>query len=203
MTRRALACWVLAVALPGCALLSRGEALAVRYFDPAPPLARAATQPSPGCELALGRVSRAEDVREEILYRTSPYEASYYDSRRWTETPDNYLRRTLERALFDQNRCRRVLSPGGATLDVSLVAFDELRDPEAAHVVVSVLLHDDDSVLYQGTLEATRRVASGTDSFEPVARAMGEALSAVTSQVTRAVEDSLVREAASSARLHP
>jgi len=186
-----------ALALSGCALLSRGQALHVRYYDPEAlsPRAAAAGPPSGECELSLGRVSAGDDLRDEIALRSAPHEVAYYEDRRWTETPDNYLRRAIERALFEQSRCRRTLSATGPTLDLSLVGFEELRSPEAARVAVHLMLHDDTTVLCESSVEVTRPAGAG--GFDAFVGAMGAALDDVVSQVTgRVIEAMRARSAA-------
>jgi cholesterol transport system auxiliary component len=187
------------VPLAGCALLSRGQALPVSYYEPAIPAARSeAVVPSPGCALELGRVDAADHLREEVEYRTPPFQAGYYEERRWTESPDRYLRRALERSLFEDKRCVRTLSEDGATLDATLVSFAEVRSPEAARVSVHVLLHDGSRVLVDETIEAQHPAGQDGD-FDAVVRAMSEALSEVVSRISSRVELSL-RTMASSQR---
>jgi cholesterol transport system auxiliary component len=174
-----------------CALLSRGPPLVVTFYDPLP-AAPAIVLPRPArCRLGLGRIDAAEDLREEIEYRPSPREARYYAARRWTEAPDRYLRRALERSLFETGRCERALTLSAPTLDASLVSFCELRGPEEARVAVHVLLHDDETVLWEATIEA-RAPASpspGASPFENVvgatSRAFGQVIERITSGVTQ------------------
>jgi cholesterol transport system auxiliary component len=186
------------VPLAGCALLSRGKALPISYYEPEVPAVRAVADPAPGCALDLGRVDASDHLREEIEYRTPPFEAAYYDERRWTESPDRYLRRALERSLFEGNRCVRTLSQGGPTLDATLVSFAELRSPEAARVSVHVLLHDGALVLVDTTVEAQRPAAG--DDFNSVVRAMSDALADVVARIAGQVELSLRSTAGRSGR---
>lgn len=86
----------------GCLLLSRGAPLGPHYYDPEPPRRVAPTSGSPTCALELGDVDANDDLGQSIAFRRSRYEVGYYDTRRWTESPDNYLRRALVRALFDE-----------------------------------------------------------------------------------------------------
>jgi cholesterol transport system auxiliary component len=185
---------LLLVSLAGCALLTRGKTLPVTYYEPAVPAARAVAAASPGCVLGLGRVDAADHLREEIEYRTPPYEAGYYDERRWTQAPERYLRRSLELGLFESKRCARMLSDAGATLDVSLLSFTEVRSPEAARVSVRVLLHEGPRVLIDTTVETQRPVARASD-FDAVVQAMSEALADVVARIADQVEGSLRAEA--------
>jgi cholesterol transport system auxiliary component len=178
------------VRLAGCALLSRGNALPLSYYEPMMEAARPALVPSPGCALDLGRVDAADHLREEIEYRTPPYAAGYYEDRRWTETPDRYLRRALERSLFEGHRCVRTLNEGGPTLDATLISFAEVRSPEAARVSVHVLLHDGSRVLLNTTVDAQRAVDRAGE-FDAVVRAISDALADVVDRIAGQVEVSL------------
>jgi cholesterol transport system auxiliary component len=190
MTAAGLACPLLLGLVASCALLSRGQPLAISYYEPeALPTERAPT-PSPGCSLDLGRVVATNALREQIQVRISPHQAGYYDDRLWTELPDEYLRRALERRLFESQRCSRTLSEGGPVLDATLLSFSELRSPEAARVSVQVLLHDGARVLIDTTVEAELRAAPNA-GFDAVVRAMSEALEDVVARVSQQVEQSL------------
>src|SRR4029077_4048150 len=117
----------------GCALLSKAAPLQPRYFSLEDgPLAsnRGAALRSPtsgAMQLRLGRVSAGPHLRERIVYRDSDHELGYYEDRRWTERPETYLRRALARALFEERGLLRVVSGGAPTLEVELVAFEEIR----------------------------------------------------------------------------
>jgi cholesterol transport system auxiliary component len=190
MKAAALARPLVVVPLAGCALLSRGQALPVSYYEPEIPAASSEAGPSPGCALEIGRVDAADHLREEVEYRTPPFQAGYYEGRRWTESPDRYLRRALERSLFEGRRCVRTLSEDGATLDATLVSFAELRSPEAARVAVHVLLHDGARVLVDETIEAQHPAGEDGD-FDAVVRAMSQALTDVVARISNRVELSL------------
>src|SRR5436190_1201966 len=112
----------------GCALLSKGEALSPRYFSPS-----LAAQPAPVAEpdaapraLRLCRVEAAAHLEERIAYRISPTELAYYDDRRWTEPPEEFVRRALTVELFERRAFQRVLSGVAPTLDVEVSSFEEL-----------------------------------------------------------------------------
>jgi cholesterol transport system auxiliary component len=194
----ALARLLVLVPISGCALLSRGAPLRVAFYDPAFDDPRRAADPRaqdpapPDCTLALGRVDRADDLRAEIQFRPSSYEADYYDGRRWTEVPDNYLRRALERSLFEGGRCKRSLSSSDPTLDARLVSFGELRSPEAAHVAVHVVLYEGTTVLWEGTVESTEPVPPD-ESFDGVVRAMSRALADVVARIASRVREPVAR----------
>ncbi len=180
-----------AVALAsGCSLLSRGAPLGPHYYDPEPPLGVVATAGPPACTLELGDVDANDDLGQSIAFRRSQYEVGYYETRRWTESPENYLRRALVRALFDERRCRRALSGDGPTLDARLLAFDELKGPpRRARVQVRVALRDAGVVISEATFDATRPLGAGEGdaAFDEFAAAISEALEEVVARVVELV----------------
>jgi hypothetical protein len=118
----------------GCAFMSKGEGMTPRYFSPAlasePPEASEPRPPeatSAPPELRIGRIEPAAHLEERIAYRISDSELAYYDDRRWTEPPEQFVRRALERELFESRAFRRVISGAAPTLDVELLSFEEVR----------------------------------------------------------------------------
>jgi cholesterol transport system auxiliary component len=157
---------------PGCALTSKAEALSPRYFNPqlaAEPHSRAAAQPF---ELRLGQVSSASHLDERIPYRISAAEVGFYEDRRWTEIPEAFLRRALERELFEERRLTRVVSGVAPVLDVELTALEEVRgNPNRARVTLTVSLRDERRALLQRSVELERPVSeqAGTDPAQRLA----------------------------------
>jgi cholesterol transport system auxiliary component len=150
----------------------------------------AATAGEPACTLHLGEVSADDDLGQSIAFRSSAHEVGYYETRRWSQSPDNYLRRALVRALFDEGRCRRVLSGDGPTLDARLLTFEQQRGPDRARVAVHVILHDNrGGVSREATFEATRPFGEGTDdaAFDAFVAALSAALDDVVAQVVEVV----------------
>jgi cholesterol transport system auxiliary component len=183
-----LAIGILAVAYGGCALTSKGDAQSPRFFsletrDQDPKLPEPAGTP---LELRLGQVDAAAHLEERIAYRLRGTELAYYDERRWTEAPEQYVRRALERELFERRHIRRVVSGAGATLDVELTAFEELRGPPArVRLALSYTLHDARQSSLERSLVIEHPLATGNDSdvTQRVAVALGVALSAAVSQM--------------------
>jgi cholesterol transport system auxiliary component len=174
----------------GCALLSRGTPLKPHYYDPAPPQRIAASVASPRCMLKLGDVNADDGLGQSIAFRRSPYEVGFYETRRWSESPDNYLRRALVRGLFDNQRCRRILSGDGPTLDARLTAFEEQRGRQQARVAVHVVLHDEHGVTAETTFEAARPFVAddhGDAEFETFVAAVAQALDDVIGDVVALV----------------
>ena len=180
--------------LGGCAILSRGTALQPHYYDPEQPTHLAVDRVIPTCALKLGDVTANDDLGQSIAFRRSPYEVGYYETRRWNESPDNYLRRALVRALFDEQRCTRVLSGDGPTLDARLLAFEEQRGfSHRARVAVHVVIHDAHRATIETTFEAARSfgVAGHEPPFDEFVAAVSSALGDVVSDIVRLVESAI------------
>ncbi len=184
---------LLALALSGCALTQKGEALDVRFFTPEhvrPKLTSASDATGPA--LRLGRVSSSMHLREPIAHRDGPYEVNYYDDRRWTERPEVYVRRQLARALFEERGFRR--SDQAPELDVEVIAFEEVRTREvhAARIVVRAVLVGEQGELFEDTITAEERVARGA-SIEDVVAATARALDTVSDEIAKRVNTALIR----------
>jgi cholesterol transport system auxiliary component len=177
-----------------CALTGKAEALYPRFFSPESDVAPAQA-PSRGgqaLELRLGQVEAASYVEERFAYRLEPSELSYYEDRRWTEPPERYLRRALERELFQQRGIVRTVSGPGTTLDVELTAFEELRKaPRRVRLVLSFSLHDERQsqlerrVMVERPLPASAANASAQEVTAALALALSAAVLDVSDQVTR------------------
>jgi cholesterol transport system auxiliary component len=185
---------VLLVSPVSCALTGKADALYPRFFSPEIDIAPAAAPARTGPPLALrlGRVEAVSYVEERFAYRVEPSELSYHEDRRWTEPPERYLRRALERELFQQRGIVRTVSGPGTTLDVELTAFEELRSaPRRVRLVLNFSLHDDRQSQLERRVEIERPLpaSSGNASASEVTAALALALSAavldVSDQVTR------------------
>jgi ABC-type uncharacterized transport system auxiliary subunit len=163
----------------GCALFSKSDAFVSRYFSPetvATPVTRVA--PS-GLELRLGRVGSAAYIKDEIVFRDSSYEVGFYDGRRWTEKPEFYVRRALTRALFDRRGIRQIAYGVGTTLDVDVLAFEEVRAPaHVGRVQLDYSLVDHRVVLFSRSITVERPIAdaSGDASADAIVAALARAL---------------------------
>jgi cholesterol transport system auxiliary component len=170
----------------GCALLSRGSAVDVRWFTPDQahaPVGNAEMQP--GRELRLGRVISGSAVGLRIAFGDGLYEVGYYDSRRWTERPEHYVRRALDRALFEGGGFRRALTGDAPSLDVDVLEFQEVKVPttHAARLTLHVVLSTD-RVLLERTVTVSEPAAG---DFEAFVAAMAIALEASTAEIARSV----------------
>lgn len=171
---------VIVVALQSsCALTGKADALSPRYFSPEQ-VARREKVPNPQhLELELGLVSSASHLDERVAYRLSSAEVGFYDDRRWTEIPEAYLRRALERELFEQRGLQRILTGSAPTLDVELTAFEELRGkPTKARVSLSFSVHDDRRSLLERSINVEREVTeqAGADAGARLAATLASTL---------------------------
>lgn len=176
----------LAIALLGaCALTRKSPPLEIRYFTPE--IAREVSAPSSTCgTLALGRITASPHLRYRIAHRTSPVEISLYDTLRWTDHPDSYVRRALERELFGRGALSQAVYSSDIMLDVDVLGFEQLDAPRAAgRVQLAFRLRDDRSVITSDVLTTTR--PSATPRIDDVVHAIGEATTAAAVEVAARV----------------
>jgi cholesterol transport system auxiliary component len=196
-----LLCAASALTASGCALTSKSDPIAPRYFSPersgdvTSPRA-SARPPGPPAELRLGRIDGASHLQERLVFRDSDYELGYYAERRWTEAPEHYLKRRLTRVLFEERGLRHVVSGLATTLEVELTAFEEIRAPErVARIQVIVSLHDHRVVRWEETLTVDQPVVAKEGKGD-VADAMVEALGQALRTVVDRIADHVVGELA-------
>ncbi len=164
----------------GCALTGKADALSPRYFSPEHVVAVQTAPNAERLELRLGQVSSASHLDERIAYRLSGSEVGFYDDRRWTEIPEAYLRRALERELFEQRGLERIVTGSTPTLDVELTAFEELRGkPTKARVTLSFSVHDERRSLLERSINVEREVTeqAGADPAARLASTLASTLS--------------------------
>lgn len=185
---------LLSLLSPGCALTSKADALSPRYFNPqlgGGSRSQPAAQPF---ELRLGQVASASNLDERLAYRVSKAEVGFYEDRRWTELPEAYLRRALEKELFEERKLTRVVTGVAPSLDVELTAFEELRQkPTKVRVSLTFSLRNDRRSLLEQSLELERPVdeQGGGDPAERVAQALAVTLGQAVQTVGAAVVERL------------
>lgn len=189
-------CVALAGLLGACALTGKGDALYPRFYSPETETSAVVPAPpaAPALALRLGQVDAASHVEERFAYRVEPSELSYYEDRRWTEPPERYLRRALERELFQRRGIRRVVSGPGSTLDIELTSFEELRTPPArVRLALSFSLHDDRQSQLERHVAVERPLPAGPSpaSARDVAAAMSLALASAVQSVSDQVAQGL------------
>jgi len=192
-----IAALALALALSGCALMNKGDAINTRWFTP-DPFAGEGPHAVKGCgAVRLGRVDASAHLRERIVWRGAGGELGFYDDRRWTDKPEAYLRRALVHALFEELGLRQVMDGDAPTLDVDLVEFEEVRDaPPRVRLRATAVLHDFHVVHWQDTVTVERPLSADAPTTGAVAVVKG---------LTEALRDSVrviaTRTAAEAVRL--
>jgi cholesterol transport system auxiliary component len=191
-----LLCALAALTTAGCALTSKSAPIAPRYFSPERPAdaTRSSAKP-PGAplELRLGRITSSSHLDERLVFRDSDYELGYYEERRWTEDPEEYLRRRLGRVLFEERGLRHVIGGMALTLEVELTAFEEIRVPKrVARVQLTARLQDARLVRWEETLTVDQPIAE--DSKGDVADGMVSAIGTALGSVVDRIADRVVTE---------
>jgi cholesterol transport system auxiliary component len=188
-----LACFT-AAALTGCALLGKHDPVVPHYFAPEYTEAPGASRAAAGRPLRLGRVEGWSNLRERWVMRDQSGATSYAEDRRWTERPEVYLRRALSRALFEERGLVEALSGRAMTLEVELVAFEELERPHRVRLQALLVLRDDRVSLFQETVNVEQAVAPGDEAGRE--RALLEAYSAVLRAGVTRIADQAVGQLA-------
>jgi ABC-type uncharacterized transport system auxiliary subunit len=171
--------------MSGCALFSRGARVDTHWYTPE--LTRThpgSAEPQGGCELRLGRVTAGPDLGRRIAYGDGLYQVGYYESLRWTERPEQYVRRALGRALFEEGPFQRAASPSAPTLDVEVVNFQEVKGPatHAARITLHIVLTTE-RVLVERTVAVSEPFPG--QPFDAFVAAMSMALETASSEVVR------------------
>jgi ABC-type uncharacterized transport system auxiliary subunit len=171
----------------------------IRYFTVDPP-AEQEVAPAPGLELRLARVDAASHIEDRIAFRDSGAEVGYYGSLRWSDPPEDYLRRALARSLFEDRQLREIVSGVGPALEIELHAFEELKEPRhAVRIGITWRLRDARTVIVQRTLTVERPIRGSADvdiaeeGAEAIAVAMAAALREAVDTVVAEVVDELSR----------
>lgn len=175
--------------LTSCALTSKSAPVTVRYFIP--PLADAAggAKPAQSTAVRLARVSAASHLGYDIAYRTSPVELQLYDLDRWTDPPEVYARRALERAIFRDHGFAQVTNDEKLTVDVEVVAFEEQRTPPAGRVSLRYTIRNEERVLVADVATAVRSARSAERA--DVVVAIGHALDAAANDIAKRLDEAV------------
>lgn len=173
--------WLLGL-VAGCALTSKAPPVDIHYFSPAGrPVA--ATPAHVAARARLGRVTASSYLRYRIAQRRSSVQVELSDSRRWTEQPEDYVRRSLSRALFNVRGVDQAVTGDALTLTVEVTAFEDVVR-EGKHfgcVQLHYQVDDDRDVLAADTV-TVERPATGSDMSE-IVTAIGDALEIASAEV--------------------
>lgn len=180
----------LVAVVTGCALTSDAPPLQIRHFSPdiAAHEDTEAREEQRRCgALALGRVDASAHLRYRIARRTSSVELSLYDTLRWTEHPDVYVRRSLAHSLFAGAGLDEVMRSGDApVLDVEVLAFEQIDSPVVGgRVQLAYRLRDDREILASDIV--TVQTPSTNAHITSVVAAIGTATERASEQILRRV----------------
>jgi ABC-type uncharacterized transport system auxiliary subunit len=170
------------VALVGCSLTQPVTPRELRYFTLVTTME--ATRPAPCARVRLGRVSASPAFGVAIQHRLSAVEVQPYETLRWSDPPEVYVRRSLARALFGSHPLDQGLT-GSPVLDIELVAFEHAAGAPAGTVTIAYQLRDDEHVVARGQVSTTRPAAS--HEIEAIVAAIGTALDATSEQLAEKV----------------
>jgi cholesterol transport system auxiliary component len=199
--------WLFPLLLSGCALTSKAPPLDIHYYSPAPEGARddgaASRQPSSHASappiIELGRITSSGSLRARIAHRESAVELGLYETRRWTDDPDVYVRRALEHHLFDRGAFGHAVDGRHPMLDLEVIAFEEARTARgrgerAGRITLRYQLHDEHTVFADGIVDV-ERTATG-DGFEAVVVAIRDALDEAADRLVAVVGRALAADPA-------
>ncbi len=174
---RALLC----LGLAACALTSKAAPIEIRYFSP--PTIDVTPARSARGRVQLGRITSSSHLRYRIVHRRSAVELELSDSLRWTEQPEDYVRRAVSRALFVERGIEHVLGGDTLTLSIEVTAFDHVE--RAGRHFGCVQLHyqldDDRSVVAENVITIEREAQSA--EIARIVAAIGEALRAASTEL--------------------
>ncbi len=184
-----------AVSLAACLLGSPPDP--PRYFQPVLPVRAAAPAHGAGgseaaaAPLRLARMRSSAYLSERMVWRVSDVEFGFYDSRRWTEHPPHFVEQHLSRELFEVRGLRRARAGRVPILDVELLAFDEVLEPEhETRIVLRAILMDGQNL---SLLERTYTEVEALEDGDPasVTHSMGRALDRIVQRVANDIQAAL------------
>jgi cholesterol transport system auxiliary component len=131
------------------------------------------------------------NLETRIAFGDGAYQGGYYERRRWTERPELYVRRALERTICQEQGFR--CNPDDAdapTLDIEVLKFQELKAAGSHQGVVALrIVLSTKKVLVDDTVQVVVPVHG--DRFDDVVAAIAVALDAASGDVARRVRTAL------------
>lgn len=190
MMRTWLVAFVSAAIVAGCALTSKGKALPVSWYTPEQVQPGSANPQAAGPALRLGYVRSGADLGQRIAWGDGAYRMGFYEERRWTERPAQFVTTALRRALFETHGLQPATQATAPQLDVEVVSFQELRSPQAhaGRVALQVRLSNEHELL-DTTLVKDEPVKG--ERFDDVVAAISRALDAAANEAAERVEAAL------------
>ena len=184
--------------LAACALTKRSTPVQIHYYAVETSHVATPMETIGKCDhrMRIGSIEPDSHLRERIAYRVAGSELALYDTRKWTDVPDTYVRRALEYALFERRTFRQAIAGAVPTLDVDLTAFEEVRSPLGGRVQLRYRLHDDTAVFASDSITVVR--AATTTDFRGVVAALGSALDEAANQLADQIVATCQRSASGS-----
>jgi len=185
---KSLPCLLLLVTCATPACLSSSPPPAIDYYrvdlpDGEPRLS------GPAGALRLRHVRAAAHIKERMIWRESGVEVGYSETQRWIEPPVDYLARAVTGALFHRDGWVQADS-APLTLDLTLVAFDEVLAPEhVAEVVLEARLARNGDTLLDERI--VRRTPIESPTSADFARAIGASLKEAADDLAAHLQDAL------------
>lgn len=196
--------FVAVIGSAACSIFGNSPPLDVRYYDVEAPEHRVTTRSAVAegnIELALGKARSSEFLRNHIVYREPDEAIREYETARWTEYPEVYMKRALTNALYDGGAFIEAKSAGAAVLDVELLAFEERRRADggrAGRVQISYRVRHDERVLASDTISVERMATDA--SMTAVVQSLEEALDDATHRIAAITQQALASEAQRTSR---
>lgn len=180
-----------ALFLVGCSILGDNKD-PVTIYAPEPQVTVDPAWPKADWQLIVTSPSAARVVDSpRIAVRTSPEEVQVYKRVRWAKTPTTQLEDTVLQTLESSNKIAAVgRVESGMSADYRLVMnlrrfeadYNGQAIPAATIVVNAILLHSTDQKVVATHTFSQAVPAAGTDT-DLVARAFGQALGTISSQI--------------------
>ena len=135
------------VVLCAAGISCRSAGLPTKYYliDTDPTVTRAPVQHP--LTVGIGKIRAPSRYRDQIVYRSSPYDLGFYEYSRWAEPPDEMVRRALKNiagrsGLFRRADFSDLLPPGMADLilEGEIVAFDQSVEGEKTYAACELSL---------------------------------------------------------------
>jgi cholesterol transport system auxiliary component len=178
----------------GCALTGRGTPAEWQWFTPekvqSQPTAKGGGPIGAGPSVRIRTVASG-NLETRIAYGDGAYQGGYYEERRWTERPELYVRRSLERTLCQERgfRCNPDDLDAPA-LDVEILKFQELKTAGSHQGLVALrIVLSGEKVLVDDTVQVVVPVRG--DRFDDVVAAIANALDRASADVASRVRTAL------------
>jgi ABC-type uncharacterized transport system auxiliary subunit len=173
---------ILAIVWSGCTLTQPSKPVDLRYF--APELPARETTATPCAPIRIGRIHAGAELGFAIEHRVSKVEVQPYETLRWSELPETYVRQAIVNGLFSSKLFEEAISDA-PVLSVEVVAFEDATrgTTRDGRVVLDYTLRDNNRVIARGQASAVHPAENA--SIEAVVGAIGTSLVDASDQLAR------------------